>query len=280
MAADRVELRELYSLVMCAMSGPPHDRSILDRVDLSLAQRIAGSVDSNEGQWIESAHGYHDALYQPSPLDPYFMAALLRLRGFSVQDEDAVEVLQGTSRRLAPSCQESQLLFGLVDVLQMIRDRASQGRAPDGWFLVELFKVMTRGLPRFRNNALRVDQPWDGVLYVNHPRPGELTALLDRFDLAHHYRDVPAIFERLHPMRQGFRILWRFARIAPFPDLNGPMAWLAMNGWLLSCGYPMLRPEATDRELLSRLVSGPPPTRVVQLESRLLDTVTYNREAA
>ena len=262
------------------MSGPPHDRSILDRVDLSLAQRIAGSAGGNEDQWIKAAHGHHDRLYRPSSQDPMFMAALLRLRGFAVQDKDAVEVLQGTSRRLAPACQESQLLFGLVDVLQMIRDRASQGRAPDGWFQVELFKVMTRGLPRFRNNALRVDQPWDGVLYVNHPRPGELTAVLDRFNYANRYRDLPAIFDRLHPLRQAFRILWRFARIAPFPDLNVPMAWLAMCGWLLSRGYPMLSPEGADRELIARFVSGPPPTRVVRWESRLLEAIGKHNQAA
>ena len=201
------------------------------------------------------------------------MAALLRLRGFSVQDVDAVQVLDGTSRRLLPQSQESQLLFGLVDVLQMMRDRASQGRPPDGWFLVELFKTMTRGLPRFRNNSLRVDQPWDGLLYVAHPRPTELTHVLDHFDHGHRYRDQPALFDRLHPLRQGFRVLWRFARIAPFPDLNVPMAWLAMSSWLLSRGYPMLMPEAGDRELVPRLVAAPPPTRIVQWEARLLKTI-------
>ena len=255
------------------MDSEHNGGSLLDRVDLTLAQRIAGAATGTEEQWLNAAHGYHDHLYRPSSHDPMFMAALLRLRGFAVQDVDAVEVLQGTSRRLAPACQESQLLFGLVDVLQMIRDRSSQGRAPDGWFLVELFKVMTRGLPRFRNNALRVDQPWDGVLYVSHPRPNELTAVLDRFNYQSRYRDMPAIFDRLHPLRQGFRILWRFARIAPFPDLNVPMAWLAMSAYLLSRGYPMLAPEAKDREFLASFVSGPPPTRVVRWEARLLDTI-------
>lgn len=250
---------------------PPHQ--ILERADLALANRLVGSAKGEKKNWLTAAHGYHDRLYRPSSQDPVFMASLLRLRGFAVRDEDAVEVLEGTSKRLAPACQESQLLFGLVDVLQMIRDRASQGTPPDGWFQVEVFKVMTRGLARFRNNALRVDQPWDGILYVNHPRASDLTPVLDRFDYDHRYRDLPAIFDRLHPLRQGFRILWRFARIAPFPDLNIPMSWLVMCGWLLSRGYPMLMPTSLDRDLLNKLLAGPPPTRVVQWESRLFDAI-------
>lgn len=248
-------------------------RSILDRVDLVLAERIAGVGTTVDQEMLQAAHVYHDRLYRPSGSDPLFMAALLRMRGFAVQDVDAVEVLDGSSKRLVPASQESQLLFGLVDVMQMMRDRASQGRPPDGWFLVELFKTMTRGLPRFRNNVLRVDQPWDGMLYVSHPRPTELTAVLDRFDHPNRYRDVPNVFDRLHPLRQGFRIMWRFARIAPFPDLNLPMAWLAMSSWMLARGYPLLAPEAGDRELLPRFVAGPPPGRVVQWESRLLHAV-------
>jgi hypothetical protein len=252
---------------MTAPSQPA--ASLLDRVDLALARKIAGTIGGDE-ELLAAAQGYHDRLYRPSSADPRFMASLLRLRGLTVFDEDAVDVLAGSSRRLLPTCQESQLLFGLVDVMQMVRDRASQGRPPDGWFLVELFKVMTRGLPRFRNNALRADQPWDGLLFVHHPRPNDLTHVLDRFDARNRYRDFPAIFDRLHPLRQGFRILWRFARIAPFPDFNLPMAWLAMCSWMLARGYPVLMPETSDRELLARLVSGPPPLRVVQWESRML----------
>lgn len=251
--------------------------SLLDRLDVALVQRIAGLEADAEQEMVQSAHLYHDRLFRPSSQDPMFLAALLRLRGFSVQDADAVQVLEGSSRRLMPASQESQLLFGLVDVLQMMRDRASQGRAPDGWFLVELFKTMTRGLPRFRNNALRMDQPWDGILYVQHPRPTELTAALDRFDYGNRYFDQPGEFDRLHPLRQGFRVLWRFCRIAPFPDLNVPMAWLAMCSWLLSRGYPMLTPDAGDRELMPRFVAGPAPTRVVQWESRLFQSVSLYR---
>jgi hypothetical protein len=127
---------------------------------------------------------------------------------------------------------------------------------------------------RFRNNALRSDPPWDGVLYVPHPAPGELPALLDTFDAGHSYRDHPAVFASLHPVRQSFRVLWRFARLAPFPDLNLPMAWLAMCGHLLGKGYPLLVPEPSDRELVLRLVSGPPPLRMTRWEARLLATVS------
>lgn len=248
------------------------DATILDRVDLALAHRIAG-VPRDENGWLAAAHGYHQRLYRRSVRDAQFLAALLRLRGFSVQENDAQQILAGTSVRYSPACQESQLLFGLVDVLQMVRDRASQGRPPDGWFLVESFRVMTRGLPRFRNNALRADQPWDGLFTVVHPRPTELQRSLDRFDLPHRYGDPAGLFDRLHPLRQGFRILWRFARMAPFPDLNVPMGWLCMCSWLLARGYPMLCPHSGDRERLVRFVAGPPPVRVVQWEARLLDTV-------
>ena len=255
------------------MTGSPEfANSMLDRVDLAVAQRIAGTGSAAQ-ELLAAAQSYHERLYRGSSSDPPFMAALLRLRGLTVHDADAVEVLAGASRRLLPACQESQLLFGLVDVLQMMRDRASQGVPPDGWFLVELFKVMTRGLPRFRNNALRADQPWDGALFSSHPRPNELTPILDRFNMAHRYRDFPAMFEQLHPLRQGFRILWRFARIAPFPDFNLPMAWLAMCSWFLAKGYPLLVPDGKDRELLARLVSGPPPTRIVHWEARMMATV-------
>ncbi len=252
------------------MVDPAQSGSLLDRLDLALVQRIAGIDEDAEQEMLEAAHLYHDRLFRPSAEDPAFIGAVLRLRGFSVSDLDAAEALSGASRRLLPASQESQLVFGLVDVLQMMRDRASQGRSPDGWFMVELFKTMTRGLPRFRNNALRLDQPWDGLLYVQHPRPAELSDRLDRFDYGNRYFDQSHVFDRLHPLRQGFRVMWRFARIAPFPDLNVPMAWLAMCSWLLSRGYPLLVPVAADRERMPRFVESPPPLRVAQWESRML----------
>ena len=37
----------------------------------------------------------------------------------------------------------------------------------------------------------------------------------------------------------------------------------------------MLPPERGDQELMAKLVSGPPPTKIVQLESRLLATLGF-----
>jgi hypothetical protein len=61
------------------------------------------------------------------------------------------------------------------------------------------------------------------------------------------------------------------ARIAPFPDFNVLMAFLVMNAYLLAKGYPAITPMPGDRELLGRLLSGPPPTRVLFLEARLAE---------
>ena len=61
------------------------------------------------------------------------------------------------------------------------------------------------------------------------------------------------------------------SRLAPFPDFNLLFAWLAMNAFLLAKGYPTLLPERGDRALLARIAIAPPPRRIVQFESRLLD---------
>src|SRR5262249_20117089 len=214
-----------------------------------------------EDDLLASAQSYHDRLYRGSSRDPHFLAALLRQRGFAVWDEDAVEVLAGNSKRLPPSTQEHQLILGLMDALQMVPDRSSQGRMPDGWFLVELFRVATRGLSRFRNNTLRVDDPWDAVLHVTHARPAELTPVLDSFDYARRYRDYAPLFDSLHPLRQGFRVLWRFARLAPFPGFNGVVPWLGVWGWAPAQGQPPLGAPAAARALLQHTTSRPPPPR-------------------
>jgi hypothetical protein len=105
---------------------------------------------------------------------------------------------------------------------------------------------------------------------VNYPAIDDLNARLDNFHRGNCYTDLALRFESLHPARQAFRVMWHFGRIAPFPDFNLSMAWVAMNLYLLSAGYPGITPERNDRELLHRLMTGPAPTRVTPLETRLL----------
>ncbi|MBL8751056.1 MAG: hypothetical protein JNK78_17995 [Planctomycetes bacterium] len=242
--------------------------SLLERVDLALASRLAGAVGDPEP--LAVAQRVLDAVRRPAPADATFVASLLRLRGFVVDDDDASDVMLGRPTRLGPLTQEHRMLVGLGQCLALVRQRAAEGAAPDGWFLAELFRTMTRDLPRFRNNDLRRGPPWDAQLYLSYPAPEQLHGLLGTFDLQRSYRDQPMLFANLHPVRQGFRLLWRFARIAPFPDFNLVMAWLGMNAWLQTKGYPLVAVESGDQELLARLVSGPPPIKIVSFESRLL----------
>ena len=245
--------------------------SLLERVDLALASRMVG--DPAREELLAKAEQVLDAVRRPAPSDVEFIASLLRLRGFVIDDDDAAAALSGRVGRLSPIAQEHRLMCGLRECLQLLRRRAAEGNPPDGWFLVDLFRAMTAELPRFRNNELRQGPPWDSLMYVSYPAPDQLAPALDTFDQARCFRDQPLAFERLHPVRQGFRLLWRFARIAPFPDFNLVMAWLAMNAWLQAKGFPLLPPERGDQELMVKLVSGPPPTKIVQLEGRLLSTL-------
>jgi hypothetical protein len=256
-----------------AQSGP----SLLERVDLALASRLVRGVDNQEP--LAGAQRVIDGVRRPMPSDVVFIASALRLRGFVILDEDAVAAVEGTPGRLSPLTQEYRLLRGLRECLRLIRQRAANGLPPDGWFLTDLFRTMTVDLPRFRNNDLRRGPPWDSVLYVAYPQSDELRFLLDTFDLQHHFRDQPGAFLPHHPVRQGFRLMWRFARIAPFPDFNFVMAWLLMNSWLQWHGYPLIAAEQGDQALLSRLVGGPPPHKIVQFEARLLAAVEEHRHA-
>ena len=242
--------------------------SILDRVDLALASRLVGRAADQD--LIATAQRAMDGVRRPAPTDAVFVTDLLRLRGFVIDDEDAAAVLAGKSSRLSALTQEHRLLCGLQRALRLVRQRAVGGQPPDGWFLVELFRAMTSELPRFRNNDVRRGPPWDALLYVNYPPSEQLRFLLDSFDAKRCYRDAPIVFNGLHPVRQGFRLLWRFARIAPFPDFNTVIAWLGMNSWLQAKGFPLLAPQEGDQEFLARLLSGPPPSKVTRLESRLL----------
>ena len=243
--------------------------SLLERVDLALASRLVGAVGEREP--LATAQRVMDGVRRPTPDDAPFVASLLRLRGFVVDDDDARDVLAGRPGRLSPITQEHRMLRGLQECLRIVRQRAAEGAAPDGWFLVELFKTMTAELPRFRNNELRRGPPWDALLYVHYPSPEQLRSLLDTFDLAHCYRDLPPIFGALHPVRQGFRIFWRFARIAPFPDFNVLMAWFGMNAWLQAKGYPLVAADGGDQQMIPRMVGGPPPTKVwgLRMDTRM-----------
>lgn len=241
---------------------------MLDQIDLALASRLVG--EPVEQDLLAGAQRALDGLRRPAPSDAEFLISLLRLRGFSVTDEDGAAALAGRDGRLSPLTQEHRLLQGLQRCLRMIRERAAHSLPPDGWFLVEMFRELTAELPRFRNNDLRRGQPWDALLYVNYPASEQLRFLIDSFDNKRCYRDAPIAFNGMHPVRQGFRLFWRFARIAPFPDFNVVLAWLGMNAWLQAKGLPLLRSEEGDTQLVARLVSGPPPTRVVQFEARLL----------
>jgi hypothetical protein len=241
---------------------------MLERVDLALASRMVGSAVA--GEPLAAAQRVLDGVRRPTPGDAPFLASLLRLRGFLVDDSDAEDVVLGRDGRFTAITQEHRLLRGLKECLRLVRARATDGIAPDGWFLVDLFRTMTTELPRFRNNDLRRGAPWDAQLQLRYPGPEELRYLLDTFDHDRSYRDVPMLFRSLHPVRQGFRILWRFARIAPFPDFNLVLAWLAMNSWLQAKGFPLMVSQPGDQQLLARFVSGPPPTKCAPLEARLL----------
>ena len=242
--------------------------SALERIDLALASRMVRAGGDDEP--IAAAQRVLDGIRRPAPSDAAFVAALLRLRGFDLGDDVVGDVLAGRTTALSPITQEHRLVLGLRGCLELVRQRASEGRPPDGAFLVELFRRMTRDLPRFRNNDLRRGPPWDALLHVGYPPPEQLRALLDTFDAQRCYRDLPLVFHGLHPVRQGFRLMWRFARIAPFPDFNAVVAWLGMNAWLQAKGFPLLAPAEGDQQLLGRLLAGPPPSRLVPLEARLL----------
>lgn len=226
-----------------------------------------------DGEPLAAAQRVLDGVRQPSPGDVAFLASLLRLRGFVLVDDDAADVLGGRPSRLSPVTQEHRLLRGLAECLRLIRQRAAEGRSPDGWFLVELFRTMTAELPRFRNNDLRRGPPWDALLYVDYPPADQLRAALDRFDAEHCFRDAPLVFQSLHPVRQAFRLFWRFARLAPFADFNVVVAWLGMNAWLQAKGFPLVAASAGDQPVIARLVSGPPPMRMPLFEARVLSSL-------
>ena len=243
------------------------DLTALERLDVALASRLAVRAASVD---VGRPEDLCDVLDPPGlDVTARAIAGLLSLRGVPLRLEDVAAVLSDAPGRLAPERQDYRLVRGLCRCLETVRSRAREGRLPDGWFLVELMRLATADIPRFRNNHLRRDAPWDAVPFVGYPDPGELPVLLETFTPERCYRDFPPLFESLHPVRRAFRVMWRFARIAPFPDMNLILAVVAMNGYLLVSGYPSVPVLAGDRALLHRIVGGPPPRRIGRFESRL-----------
>ncbi|MEY4673518.1 MAG: hypothetical protein RL148_1302 [Planctomycetota bacterium] len=245
------------------------DFSILDRIDLAIASRFLNGTTEP----IALAQRVSDRILSPSPRDAAWIASLLQLRGLLVLEEDVREVMEARSGRLGPTTQEHGLVLGLHRVLQMVHDLAASGQQMDGCFLMAAFEAMTARLPRFRNNVLRRDKPWDSMLHVSYPEPNDLDELMRSFEPANRFRDLPHLFDALHPVRRAFRVFWRATRIAPFPDFNLVMGWIAMCTYLQCCGYPRISPRAEDGPMLQKLVSGPPPLRSIQLESRVLEAI-------
>lgn len=245
--------------------------NVLERLDLALAERLTSR--STRMDLPRAAEQGVDLLGLPRGNDADWIRGTLSLRGIRVETKDVLDILAARSKVFQHDHQEHALVVGLKGILNLIRERGSRGVQPDGWCLVDLFRVLTRDIARFRGNDVRRDQPWDAILYVKYPAAEEVRGLLDTFHPDYRFRDLPVAFDRLHPVRRAFRILWRFARIAPFPDFNLVMAFIAMNASLLANGYPLVFPEAHDREVLTHLVSGPVPQRFSAFEARLLQVV-------
>ena len=146
--------------------------SPLDRVDLALASRLVGT--GIEQDLIAAAQRALDGIRLPAPADAEFLISLLRLRGLAINDDEAEKVIAGRHSKIPALSQEYRLLCGLKECLNMVRERAATENPPDGWFMVELFRTMVRGLPRFRDNDLRRCPPWDAMLYINYAAPERL----------------------------------------------------------------------------------------------------------
>jgi hypothetical protein len=249
------------------MMDEPRHLTLLERLDLALASRLAlrGELDLGRPDDLRATPMRTDP-----EADAVWVAGVLGLRGFRLDPREAAGLLRrGFSPRVGAD-QETRLMLGMGAVLQAVRVRAAAGQPPDGWFAVELFRRLTGEITRFRGNALRKDEPWDGVLGVRYP-PGEaIPVLLEAFGAEQGYGEDARELEGVHPVRRGARLLWGFARLAPFPDFNAVMAFVLMNAHLLAAGYPMVTPERGDRRLLGQVIAANRPRRIVQFESRLL----------
>jgi hypothetical protein len=260
-------------------SSQRREFALLQRIDIALAALLADAGPPRrdearaESDASAIAQRHRELLGLRGPERWRWIGGVLRLRGFSIQDEDVRRVFArglAPERRIDPASQEHRLITGLASVLDDVVGEAEAGRLPTGGALVSVFEVLVRDLPRFRGGVLRKDVPWDGMLHVHYPDPARLEALLAEFDAEHDYRDIPALFRSMHPVRRAFRVFWRFARIAPFSDFNTVTAFVAMTWYLLAHGYPAILPEPPDRAVLHRLVAGTPPKRLIRFENRML----------
>ncbi|MEZ5966922.1 MAG: Fic family protein [Planctomycetota bacterium] len=244
----------------------------LERLDVKLATRMVPRAETLDLRappetW---AHLLVDATMRTRPAAG-LVCGHLELRGVDLRLTEVQAALTGRAGRYQPGQQEYAFIQGMARCLALLRQRAEAQVAPDGAFAVDLFRAFAGDLARFKANWLRRDMPWDGLIYVPYPDASEVPRLLGSFVEATCYRDLPLRFARLHPVRQAFRVLWRLARIAPFPDFNVLIAFLAMNTYLLVKGYPAITPMPGDRELLNKVLSGPPPARIAAFEARLAD---------
>ena len=255
------------------MSAEPGDQhlTLLQRLDLALASRVAYKRERLDLARPEDWQS--EALREDPASDSHWISRVLALRGFEFDGSKVLEILHGRSDPNAQQSQEARLMRGVSAVLRTTRDQAAEGRIPDGWLAVELFRQLTGEIARFKGNALRRDLPWDGIVGVSYPDADKVPALLEGFCEQRGYGETGEDFARAHPVRRAVRLMWHFGRIAPFSDFNTVMSFILMNGYLLAKGYPIVTPQPGDRGLLTQLIAGPPPRRLVQFESRLVEFV-------
>ena len=200
---------------------------LIERLDLTLAARFSAVLGPSSEQRIVDIQARELSLSAEDRSE--WISGLLAVRNYRVSGEDVRVILEGGECRFNEEHQEFGLVHGLGRVIELIESQAGNGNWPDGEHLIELFRVMTEGIARFRNNLIRKDQPWDSLLYLGYPQNHDLSRILQSFNRENRYRDIAVIFDGLHPVRQACRVLWRYARISPHPDLNLVMAMVALR---------------------------------------------------
>lgn len=189
--------------------------------------------------------------------------------------EDVAAVLLGRPGRFAPSANEYWFIRGIDGALGLLEGRSVRGIGPDRVHLMELWRELTGRLPNAPQAAWRDREPVDAIPGVEYPAPELLEFLLERFHQEGGYLDEPAWFQGLHPVRQAWRIFVRCARLAPFPQHNLLMAWLAACAWLRARSYPLLVLDPSDQRLVLRHVLADPREGPVEWEERLLAQVRH-----